>query len=55
MKIDLWIDGYSNSGTKIRIEGIKNQLAHLQKKYPERGYELVRTKGLWYIAEMEAK
>lgn len=51
MKIELWINGYSNAGTKIRTQEIKKELARLQAQEPEKGYELVRTNRLWYIAE----
>jgi len=51
MKIELWIDGYSNSGTKVKTQAIKGQLLKLQTQEPEKGYELIRTDGLWYIAE----
>jgi hypothetical protein len=51
MKIDLWIDGYSNAGTKVKTQAIKAHLLKLQTQEPEKGYELIRTKGLWYIAE----
>lgn len=51
MKINLWINGYSNPGTKIKTQAIKTQLAKLQADEPEKGYELIRTNGLWYIAE----
>jgi hypothetical protein len=51
MKIELWINGYSNPGTKIKTQGIKEELARLQAQEPEKGYELIRTRGLWYIAE----
>jgi hypothetical protein len=51
MKIDLWIDGYSNAGTKVKTQAIKSHLLKLQTQEPEKGYELIRTNGLWYIAE----
>jgi hypothetical protein len=54
MKIEAWIDGCSNPGSKIRTEGVKSLLAQLQKRYPQRNYQLVRSRGLWYIAEVEA-
>lgn len=53
MKIDLWIDHYSNCGTKIKTASIKAELKKLQEKYPEKNYELIRTKRLWFIAERE--
>jgi hypothetical protein len=51
MKIELWVDGYSNSGTKIKTSAIKAELLRLQVRYPERKYELTRQGGLWYLAE----
>jgi hypothetical protein len=54
MKIEAWIDGCSNPGSKIKTQGIKSLLAHLQKRYPARNYQLVRQGGLWFIAEGEA-
>jgi chromosome segregation and condensation protein ScpB len=54
MQIDLWIDDYSNCGTKIKTSAIKAHLKKLQEKYPERNYELIRTKRIWFIVEGEA-
>jgi hypothetical protein len=48
--IELWIDGYSNSGTSIKTAPLKASLARLQQQYPDRGYDLVRHAGLWFIA-----
>jgi hypothetical protein len=45
-----WIDGYSNCGTKIKTHAIKSALRKFQAKYPERDYDLIQHKGLWYIA-----
>lgn len=49
--IELWIDGYSNCGVKIRTNALKASLIEFQNKYPERRYELKRVKGLWYISQ----
>ena len=51
--IHLWIDGYSNAGTKIKTSAIKNALVKFQEKYPEKNYQLVRRGGNWFIAEEE--
>jgi hypothetical protein len=51
--IQLWIDGYSNAGSKIKTAGLKNQLVQFQKQYPEKNYQLVRRGGKWFIAEEE--
>jgi hypothetical protein len=51
--IAAWIDGYSNAGYKIKTESIKNELASLQKRYPEKNYELLRRGGKWFIVEGE--
>jgi len=48
--IELWIDGYSNSGTRIKTAPLKAGLVRFQQLYPERGYELARRDGLWFIA-----
>ena len=48
--IELWIDGYSNCGTSIKTAPLKASLARLQQQYPERGYELARRDGLWFIS-----
>ena len=53
MQINLWIDDYSNCGTKIKTSAIKAELKKLQEKYPERNYELIRTKRIWFIVEGE--
>jgi len=39
---ELWIDGYSNCGVKIKTDWLKADLVKFQTKYPERGYELQR-------------
>lgn len=49
MTIELWIDGYSNAGYKIKADTLKASLANFQRKYPERNYQLVRIEKLWYI------
>jgi hypothetical protein len=54
MKTKLWINGYSNCGTKIKTAAIKNELQRLQAQYPERNYQLVLQDRLWFIAEGEA-
>jgi len=51
MTIVFWIDGYSNAGSKIKTASLKNQLALLQERYPEKNYYLVRTNRRWFIAE----
>ena len=51
MKIEQWIDGYSNCGTKVKTASIKAELALLQARYPERKYELIFTDRKWYLAE----
>ena len=51
MRFELWIDGYSNSGWKIKTEIAKSDLAEFQKQYPERGYELARFESRWHIVE----
>jgi hypothetical protein len=51
MKIQEWINGYSNCGTKIQTAAIKNELQRLQEQHPERNYQLVRQDRLWFIAE----
>ena len=51
--IAAWIDGISNPGSKIKTQGLKSCLAELQKKYPERNYELLRRGGKWFIVEGE--
>ena len=48
--IELWIDGCSNPGSKIKTQGLKSLLAGLQKRFPEREYELARRDGLWFIS-----
>lgn len=53
MKIERWIDGYSNCGTKVKTAAIKQELASLQARHPEKNYELTRENGLWYISENE--
>jgi hypothetical protein len=54
MEIELWIDGFSNSGTKIKTASIKKALEDFQIKYPERKYIIQRLNGFWYITR-EAK
>jgi hypothetical protein len=54
MEFELWIDGFSNSGTKIKTASIKQALKDFQEKYPERKYTIQRLKGFWYITS-EAK
>lgn len=49
--MNLWIDGYSNSGTKIKTAAIKAALKQFQEKYPERNYQLSQREGLWFIEE----
>jgi hypothetical protein len=51
MKINFWINGYSNCGTKIKTAAIKQELQRLQTQHPERNYQLVRQDRLWFIAE----
>ena len=51
--IQFWIDGYSNSGTRIKTAAIKSALQQFQQKYPERNYQLVTREGKWFIAEGE--
>jgi hypothetical protein len=51
MTIVFWIDGYSNSGSKIKTASLKNQLALLQARYPEKNYYLTRANRRWFIAE----
>jgi hypothetical protein len=51
MTIVFWIDGYSNSGSKIKTASLKNQLALLQARYPEKNYYLRRANRRWFIAE----
>lgn len=51
--IAAWIDGYSNAGVKIKTQAIKNELASLQKRYPEKNYQLIRRGGKWFLAEGE--
>lgn len=55
MKIERWIDGYSNCGTKVKTAAIKQELASLQARYPGKNYELTRENGLWYLSENEEK
>ena len=52
MKYYAWIDGYSNAGAKVKLQSVKNELAKLQEKYPDKGYHLGRDeKGLWRIGQ----
>ena len=51
--IQLWIDGYSNAGCKIKTDWLKRDLVKFQEKYPEKNYQLVRSDGKWFIAEEE--
>jgi hypothetical protein len=55
MKFELWIDGYSNCGTRIKTAAIKSALQQFQQKYPERNYELQKSGGFWFIKRVEAK
>jgi hypothetical protein len=45
----VWIDGYSNCGTKIKTAAIKTALKQFQEKYPNQNYELLQSEGLWFI------
>jgi hypothetical protein len=47
--MEFWIDGYSNSGTRIKTAAIKLALQQFQEKYPEKNYELLQREGLWFI------
>jgi hypothetical protein len=48
-QVELWIDGYSNSGTRIQTAALKTALEQFQEKYPERKYILIRRNELWFI------
>lgn len=52
-KIQFWIDGYANSGYKIKAAQLVYRLSQFQKQYPNRNYQLVRRDGKWFIAEEE--
>ena len=54
MMFELWIDGYSNCGTRIKTAAIKSELQQLQQKYPERNYELQKSGGFWFIKRKES-